>query len=323
MSIRMLRTLVAIADHGTFTAAADAVFITHAAVSQQMRALEYQWDVAIFDRSTRTPEFTPLGRAILAKARDVVRAYDDIVPSVIGDDGLKGEFRLGAVPTSLSGLMPFGAALLKARYPQLHVGLFPGLSVHLMHQVERNNLNAAIISKPHVLPPALEWHPLASECLMLITSPEVTEDNTLSILRSSPFIRFTRDAVVGAIIEQWLNENDIMVADSMELDALESISSMVMANLGVSLIPRPCVAPMQSPPLRWLLLPGETPPVRHLGLIRRKDCTKMRVIEEIIGVLGQVVAIGEFTLEKVTDAIQCNGGDKIRERQEEKTQLPK
>ena len=103
MSIRMLRTLIAVAEHKTFSAAADAVYVTHAAVSQQMRTLEQEWQVTLFDRSRRTPELTPAGRAIVARAREVVRAYDTILAAALGEEGLRGEISVTHTPTTSSG----------------------------------------------------------------------------------------------------------------------------------------------------------------------------------------------------------------------------
>ena len=106
MSIRQLRTLVAIADAKTFSAAAKVVHVTHAAISQQMQALESELDIALFDRSTRTPELTPVGHLIVAKARRLIQEYDNLFPSAVGDDGLSGIITLGALRTTLTGLTP-------------------------------------------------------------------------------------------------------------------------------------------------------------------------------------------------------------------------
>lgn len=303
MSIRMLRTLIAVADNGTFSAAAQKVFVTHAAVSQQMRALEEEWQVAIFDRTTRTPELTPIGRALLAKAREVVRAYDDIVPSALGDDGLKGEFNLGAVPTSLTGLVPFAAAMLKAKCPELHVRLFPGLSIPLIHQVERNALDGALVARPEMLPRGLVWHPLATEEMVLICSLKVRGDDPVKLLQDHPFIRFSRDAVVGSIIEKWLQANNISVNDSMELGGLEAIYSMVVADLGISIVPEPCVKIANPPELRRISLSPNGGPERELGLVQRKDSTKSRVIRDIVTAMERAIAVGIFSPDTIAEIL--------------------
>lgn len=286
----MLRTLIAVDAHGTFSAAADAVFVSHAAVSQQMKALEDSWQIAIFDRSKRTPRFTPLGRAVLEKARDVVRAYDDIVPSVLGDDGLSGEFRLGAVPTTLTALLPSSMAMLKHRWPDLHVALAPGLTTALLRQVERGSIDAAILSRPAVLPAGIDWLGIAEEPFELIASQNIPSDDPVKILQTHPFIRFSREAVAGEMIEAWLQANSISVTDSMELEGLEAISSLVFNALGVSIVPRTCVQVFNPLPLKRLALPGN--PKRPLGLIFRADSTKSRVIQEVQSALLRAVENG-------------------------------
>jgi DNA-binding transcriptional LysR family regulator len=289
----MLRTLVAVDEHQTFSAAADAICVTHAAVSQQMRTLEAEMQVPLFDRTKRTPELTPTGRAIVAKAREVLRAYDNIVPSVVGDEGLHGEIVLGTVPTSLTGLAPLAISILKQKFGGLHVRLQPNLTSTLVLQIERGGVEAAIVSRPATLPNGVGFLEVVEEPLELLTSMEVEADDVIELLRTQPFIRFSRNAVVGNTIETWLQSRNIKVSETMELEGLEAISSMVLANLGISIVPRPSVKTCNPLPLRHMELPADAP-VRQLGLAYDRNSPRKRLIEEIHQALVESVARGVF-----------------------------
>lgn len=294
MSIRQLRTLLAIQDHGSFSAAAAACHVTHAAVSQQMKALETLWGVALFDRKGRRPELTPTGRALAAKADEIIRAYDGILASVIGDQGFQGEFVLGAVPTTLTGLVPLALSLLRQRHADLRVTIYPGLSRQLMQQLDRGAIDAAIITRPDLLPQGLACLDIAAEPMQLLAPPQTDSDDPIELLRTRPFIRFDRNAIFGQMVEGWLQKHKITVRDSMELEGLEAISSMVMANLGVSIVPKRCVRNMNPLPVKRLALSGN-PPARQLGLAYRDGTPKLSVIEAGETALLDAVAIGEFS----------------------------
>lgn len=281
MSIRTLRTLIAVADQGSFSAAAKEVFVTHAAVSQQIRTLEEEWKIPLFDRSRRTPELTPAGRALVSKAREVVAAYDNIVPSILGNHGIEGVFSLGAVPTTLTGLVPLAVSKLKTDYPTLHVVITPGLTTALIQQVERGYLDLAIVSKPQFIPRNLVWYDLAEEPFELLASLEAKGKDPVRLLETSPFIRFSRQAVVGGLIETWLQESKVVVRESMELESLEAISSMVYHNLGVSIVPRTCVSASNALPLKHLPLGPGQGLSRMLGCISRADSVRIRAIDEM------------------------------------------
>lgn len=134
---------------------------------------------------------------------------------------------------------------------------------------------------------------------MLVTSHKVQSDDAVEILRSYPFIRFSRDAVVGTLIEKCLSDNGIAVTDTMELANLEAIYGMVIADLGISIVPDPCIKLANEPPLRRISLRGLNAPVRELGLIYRKDTTKLRVIEEVATSIDKALAIGTFSSDSI------------------------
>lgn len=288
MTIRQLRTLVAIADTNTFSAAAEVVHVTHAAVSQQMQALEADLGVALFDRTTRTPELTPVARQVVVKARKLIAEYDGLVPSVLADGGLSGVVRLGALRTTLTGLTPQAMAVLKAEFPQIGLHIRPGLTSALLANIERGDLDAAIITKPHLMPVGVHFRELVREPMQLIAAVEETEDDPIALLTEKPYIRFNRNAVVGALIDNWILSKRIRVTETMELDSPEAIASMVHANLGVSIVPRLAVQPYDSVPVRRLDL-GADAPARTLGLAYRKDQVKARAMDALYDALSRVI----------------------------------
>ena len=289
MTIRRLRTLVAIAETRTFSAAAEVVHVTHAAVSQQMQALEADLGIALFDRSTRTPQLTPVAHQIVARARTLIADYDNLVPSVLNDSGLRGTITLGVLRTTLTGLTPQAMAALKAKFPEVGFHIRPGLTATLLAEIERGNLDAAITSKPHQMPAGMVFREIAQEPMQLIASIDEPEDDPIALLRTRPFIRFDRTAVVGALIDNWILSRRIKVNETMELDSPEAIASMVHSNLGVSIVPDLAVAPQDVVPVKRIGL-GPDAPHRTLGLVYRDNQPKAQATEELFQALLSVVA---------------------------------
>lgn len=288
MTIRLLRTLVAIADTKTFSAAADVVHVTHAAVSQQMQTLEADLGISLFNRSTRTPELTLIAHQIVAKARRLIADYGNMVPSLLADGGVSGTIRLGALGTTLTGLTPQAMAVLKASFPQLGLHIRPGLTGALLADIERGNLDAAIVSKPHLMPAGVRFRELTEEPMQLIAAIEEPEDDPITLLRQKPFIRFNRNAVVGTLIDNWILSKRIRVIETMELDSPEAITSMVHANLGVSIVPRLAVKPYDNVPVKRLSL-GPDAPTRILGLAFPEDQVKTKAIDALFEALISVI----------------------------------
>ena len=285
MSIRLLKTLVAISEHKTFGAAADAIFITHAAVSQQMKTLEESLQIKIFDRTARTPELTPLGLQLVEKAKKLIADYENLVPSLMGDDIFSGDLLLGVVPTSLVGLAPKTISFLRQSYPNLRIKIFPNLTNTLMVELSRNTLDAAILSQTNLPPKDIVFEPFANELLELITSTKNTQTDAAEILKTNPYIRFNREAVVGTMIESWLQSKNISVNEVMELHSLEAISSMVSAELGVSIVPKLCVTGPYDIPLRSISL-GDPNLSRTIGLAYKPSNPKLRAIHEVYNALS-------------------------------------
>ena len=281
MSITLLKTLIAISERGSFSAAADEICISQAAVGQQMKRLEENLNVTLFDRSQRTLMLNQLGKALVPKARDIVHAYETMLDGLVGGAAHFGQLTLGAVPSTTSIMVPMAIKRLVAAHPNLHVHVVTGLSDDLTDQVERGALDVAILSLKDKPSANMNWQPLAEEEMVLLASPQLSGDDPLQLLREQPYIRHTRRGAVGVLAEAWLSENNIPVRGTMELESLDSVVNMVSHNLGVSLVPNICVPGAAFAAMRAIPLGGKSIS-RKLGILTRADCPKFLLVDQLL-----------------------------------------
>lgn len=280
MSIQLFKTLIAISELGSFSAAADHICVSQAAVGQQMKRLEDLFQVSLFDRSHRIPQLNQLGKALIPKAQAVVHAYETIFDDLTGDAQFIGELTLGAVPSTIRELIPRSIKSLMENYPALHVRVVPGLSDDLFDQVTRGALDAAVISQPNNIDSSLNWCPFVEEELVLLAAPEVVGDDPMQLLSEMPYIRHARRAAVGKVIEQWLSQNNVKVREVMMMESIEDLTSMVAHNLGISIVPNLCVPDPVFTKLRKLPL-GPGAESRVLGILTRSDCSKIHLVDRL------------------------------------------
>ncbi|MBM3580608.1 MAG: LysR family transcriptional regulator [Alphaproteobacteria bacterium] len=269
MSIRNLRTLVAVADHGSFAAAARAVGLTQSAVSMQLRGLEDELRVRLFDRRRRPPTLNDHGKRLVRRAREILELYERMADAPGASvDGMAGLLEVGAIPTALSGIVPKALAGLQKIHPNIAVNLVNGMSGELLPRVERGELDAALISEPSHVQADLVWRPIATEKIIVAAPPQSTEKTDRELLAAWPYIRYNRRAWVARPIQQSLRARGLRPRQAMELDSIESILLMVYFGLGVAIVPQRCVEGPYPLPVRYVPF-GEPPLTRRIGLIER------------------------------------------------------
>ncbi|MEM7240048.1 MAG: LysR family transcriptional regulator, partial [Pseudomonadota bacterium] len=148
MQIRSLATLVTIARTGSFQRAANELNMTLSAVSMQMKTLEAALETDLFDRSTRPPQLTPLGRSVERKARDVLAAEAQMISLCAADGALSGTYQIGFVPTASVRLAPTMLRQVRRTFPDVRIEMTTGLSDDLTHRVEAGELDAAVVTRP-------------------------------------------------------------------------------------------------------------------------------------------------------------------------------
>ena len=149
MTLQDLRYVVALAEHGHFGRAAAACDIAQSTMSAQIKHLELELGVTLFERTTKSVSVTAIGTDIVGRARQILAEVDVIASVGQQISGpLAGGFRLGIIPTLGPYVLPWLVPALKKDYPKLRLTVREDLTAPLLDSLGSHQLDAALVALP-------------------------------------------------------------------------------------------------------------------------------------------------------------------------------
>ena len=147
MNIRDLRYIVALADVGHFRRAAERCFVSQPTLSSQVRKVEEELGVVLFERSNKWVRLTPIGEQVVDKAREALRIVGEI-EEVAQDfrDPNVGSLRVGIIPTIGPYLIPLVIEALQEELPQLQIVFFEEITEMLLQRLRGGEIDAAFVA---------------------------------------------------------------------------------------------------------------------------------------------------------------------------------
>jgi DNA-binding transcriptional LysR family regulator len=272
-----LQSFVLVAESGSMAEAARRQGVTPAAVAQQIRALERELGASLVARSGRTVLPTPAGHRLLERAGELLREVGSL-QTLVRDDVVAGELRLGAINTALHTMLPRILGRLARAHPAVTVFIQSGLTHQLYEGVRKGELDAAVCLHPEfALSKSLGWELLREEPLVVLAAHSQSHRDPLELLRHEPFVRYDRSLGGGKQADRYLRRHGIAPAERFELSSLLAIAMMVGEGLGVSLVPDIASPMSKGLKLARLPLPDATDP-RRFGMLWRRGNPRARLV---------------------------------------------
>ena len=281
-TLRQLTFLLALAEHGSFSRAAEAAHVTQPTLSAGIKELEAILGATLVERGARGAVLTPAGEAAVARARIVLTEAEDLVHVArAAGEPLSGPFRLGVIPTIAPFLLPKALPSLREHYPKLELFLREDLTHRLVEALKDRRLDAALIALPYDAPSIETTGLLEDEFLFAATpdhplakvdklNPAMLADEPLLLLEDGHCLRDHALAVCSASKPDTNDARSDFAATS-----LHTLVQMVKSGLGATLLPKLAVDAGLADRLDLAIRPFD-PPVagREIGVAWRKGSAR-------------------------------------------------
>jgi DNA-binding transcriptional LysR family regulator len=240
MEIYQLKTFVAVAAEGNLTRAAERVFTSPPAVSAQLKALEDELGVRLFDRTTRGMTLTAAGDRLLQEARRTIAAAQAMQATAAQLRGeARGVVRMGAVSDPVALRLGNVFVRLAERHPHVTVQLQQTLSIRALNAVRRGELDCAYVLNEHERLDGLDVRRLAASNVAVVLPAPLARINmpaTLDEVVQLPWVSTPADCGLRAQLERLFAAAGRVVPPGPMADTEGAVRGMVAGGLGAGLM---------------------------------------------------------------------------------------
>ena len=239
-----IRVFRAVAQHLNFSRAAEELLLTQPAVTQQIKALEEEFGVSLFERGGGRISLTPGGAALLPIAEKMRLLGEDAVAAVAGAYGEEaGELTIGASQTIGQYLLPTFIASFQRTRPKMRVKARSGNTDQMLEALLAKDIQIALVEGPEQrkdlrIEPFMEDH-------MVLVVPASHEwagrEITIAEIGTLPLLMREYGSGSRRVVEQALGSVGLKAKElnvAMELDSTEGLLNAVEAGLGVTFVSR-------------------------------------------------------------------------------------
>jgi len=281
MQTRSLETLVRISKVQSFSVAAELQGMTLSALSMQMKALEVEFGLELFDRSCRPPRLTPVGRQIAEQAENVIAQAQLLQNLTIPNDSLVGHFRVGFIQSASVRILPKFIQRARVETPQGSFQYLTGLSEHLADLVLNNQIDAAVVTQVEGLSDDLRYDVIARENLALVVPTTRAKTPIAELPDTLPFIHFMPSTGIGRLIAKHQETLTRKPANILVLDSIEAAMECVKFGLGYTILPLPDIKRYRDEHV-FIHPPGSSRIDRSLSFVTRRDAQTARWRSQIL-----------------------------------------
>jgi DNA-binding transcriptional LysR family regulator len=242
ISLYKLEVFNMVVQAGSFSAAAERLFLSQPAVSQHVQALESSLGVQLFERGPRGVRLTASGEILYDYTRCILSLLSEAESAVTNVSQLNsGQIRIGATPGVGSYVLPGWIQAFRMRYPKLTVSLLTDVTARVVAALLNHTLDAGFIEGELTDVPELEQVVLQTVSQWVVVSPDhawaARDAVSLNALRGEPFVMRTPESQTSLWLLQTLKNFDVVPHIVAEFDNPEAIKQAVIAGMGISILP--------------------------------------------------------------------------------------